>query len=180
MDQNIIVEWINDEELTRLLFAYLSERRLPAGGSQTLQEIRLANARKFSEYRALAVALAIVYDQAWPTFWPHRQVDPKLVPIAAIPVAQWFNFWIESNESRALMLDLRKLSPDQIKYIVDAPLDLAEFRWARKNVKYQRSEFAKAFDAVSYSPARINSGAFVWSAGRIHLAEDSPAGGHLC
>ena len=125
LDQNIIVEWISDEELTRLLFAYLSEEDYQPGVLKRLQEIRLANARKFSEYRALAVALAIVYDQAWPTFWPHRQVDPKLVPIAATPVAQWFNFWVESNESRALKLDLRKLSPDQIKYIEDAPLDLA-------------------------------------------------------
>ena len=169
LDQNIIVEWISDEELTRLLFAYLSEEDYQPGVLKRLQEIRLANARKFSEYRALAVALAIVYDQAWPTFWPHRQVDPKLVPIATIPVAHWFNFWVESNESRALKLDLRKLSPDQIKYIVDAPLDLAEFRWARKNVKYQSSEFAKAFDAVSYSPARINSGAFVWTQGEYTL-----------
>ncbi len=67
------------------------------------------------------------------------------------------------------MLDLRKLSPDQIKYIVDAPLDLAEFRWARKYAKYQRSEFAKAFDAVSYSRARATSGAFVWSQGEYTL-----------
>ena len=169
LDREIIVKWINDEELSRLLFAYLSEKDYSPGVLKRLQEIHLANAQKFLEYRALAVALALVYDQAWPKFWPHRQVDPKLVPIAEIPVAQWFNFWIESNESRALVLDLRKLSPDQIKYIVDAPLDLSEFRWARKNVKYQRSEFAKAFDAVSYSLARVRSGAFIWMQGEYTL-----------
>ena len=169
LDQNIIVEWINDEELTRLLFASISENDYQPGVLKRLQEIRLANPRGFSEYRSLAIALAIVYDQAWPTFWPHPQVDPKLVPIAATPVAEWFNFWVESNESRALMFDLRKLSPDQVKYIVDAPLDLAEFRWARKNAKYQRSEFAKAFDAVSYSPARVSSSTFVWREGEYTL-----------
>jgi tetratricopeptide (TPR) repeat protein len=169
LDQSIIVEWINDEELTRLLFAYLSERDYQPGVLRRLQEIRLADARKFSEYRALAVALALVYDQAWPVFWPHPQVDPQLVPISAIPVAERFNFWVEGNESRALRFDLRKLSPDQIKYIVDAPLDLAEFRWARKNVKYQRSEFAKAFDAVSYSLARVSSGVFRWREGEYTL-----------
>jgi tetratricopeptide (TPR) repeat protein len=169
LDQKIIVEWINDEELTRLLFAYLSEGDYQPGVLRRLQEIRLANPQRFSEYRALAVALALVYDQAWPMFWPHHQVDPQLVPIAAIPVAERFNFWVESNESRALMFDLRKLSPDQIKYIVDAPLDFAEFRWARKNVKYQRSEFAKAFDAVGYSLARVSSGAFEWRQGEYTL-----------
>jgi hypothetical protein len=169
LDNNIVLEWLNDEELTRLLFAYLSEKDYQPGVLKRLQEMRQANARRFSEYRSLAVALAIVYDQAWPPFWPHPQVNPKLVPIAAIPVAEWFNFWVESNEARALMLDLRKLSPDQIKYIVDAPLDLAEFRWARKNVKYQRSEFTKAFDDVSYSPARVSSGAFTWRVGEYTL-----------
>jgi tetratricopeptide (TPR) repeat protein len=169
LDQKIIVEWINDEELTRLLFAYLSEKDYLPGVLRRLQEIHLANGRKFSDYRGLAVALALVYDQAWPTFWPHHQVDHKLVPIAVTPVAERFNFWVESNEARALMLDLRKLSPDQIKYIVDAPLDPAEFRWARKNVKYQRSEFARAFDAVSYSQARVSAGVFDWRQGEYTL-----------
>ena len=31
LDQNIIVEWISDEELTRLLFAYLSEEDYQPG-----------------------------------------------------------------------------------------------------------------------------------------------------
>ena len=170
LDQNIIVEWINDEELTRLLFAYLSENDYQPGVLKRLQEIRLANPRRFLRIpcpsRSHSPLSMIKLGQR---FGRIAQVDPKLVPIAATPVAEWFNFWVESNESRALMFDLRKLSPDQIKYIVDAPLDLAEFRWARKNAKYQRSEFAKAFDAVSYSPARVSSGTFVWSEGEYTL-----------
>ena len=46
---NIIVEWINDEELTRLLFAHLSEKDYRPGVLKRLEEIRLANARKFLE-----------------------------------------------------------------------------------------------------------------------------------
>ena len=169
LNPEILAEWISDEELSRLLFENLSDRDFLPGVLLRLQEIRLANPQKFKEYRALAVALAVVYDQRFPHFWPHRQVDPKWVPIAELPVADRFKFWTGSNESRALLLDLRKLSPGQIKFIVDAPLDPSEFEWARKNVRYQRSEFAKAFDAVSYSLDRVKSGRLKWTAGEYTL-----------
>ena len=169
LDPGIILEWMNDEELTRLLFENLSDRDYLPGVLLRLQEVRMANAHKFKEYRALAVALALVYDQAFPDFWPHRQVNPEQVPIAEMSVAQRFNFWIESNESRALLFDLRMLSPGQIKYVVDAPLKASEFQWARKHARYQRSEFGKAFDAVSYSFERIRSGSFDWTQGEYTL-----------
>jgi tetratricopeptide (TPR) repeat protein len=169
LNQDVIVEWINDEEFSRLLFENLSHSDYLPGVLLRLQEIRMSNADKFKEYRALAIALALVYDQTFPNFWPHRQVDPKRVPIADMPVAQWFSFWIQSNESKALMFDLRMLSPSQVKYVVDAPLELSEFQWARKHARYQRSEFARAFDAVSYSPERIRSGNFDWTQGEYTL-----------
>lgn len=169
LDRDILAEWINDEEVSRLLFENLSEKDYWPGVLQRLQEIRMSNGRKFAEYRALAVALALVYDQAFPSFWPHRQVNPGQVPVAKMSAAQWFDFWIESNESNVLLFDLRRLSPSQIKYIVDAPLDLSEFRWARKHARYQRSEFAKAFEAVSYSVERVRSGRFNWTQGEYTL-----------
>ena len=169
LNPEILAEWIYDEELSRLLFENLSEHDFLPGVLRRLQEIRLAHPQKLKEYRALAVALAVVYDQRFPHFWPHRQVDPKSVPIAEVPVADRFKLWTESNESRALLLDLRKLNPGQIKFIVDAPLDPSEFEWARKNVRYQRSEFAKAFDAVSYSFDRMRSGRFEWTGGEYTL-----------
>jgi hypothetical protein len=177
LNEEIVAEWINDEELSRLLFENLSDRDYSPGVLIRLQEIRLANPQEFKEYRALAVALAIVYDQSFPRFWPHGQVHPSQVPIAKAAVADLFKFWTESNESHALLLDLRKLSPGQIKFIVDAPLDRLEFEWARKNVRYQRSEFAKAFDAVSYSVDRVKSGMFDWTAGQYTLENIQREGG---
>jgi tetratricopeptide (TPR) repeat protein len=169
LDPAILMEWINKEELSRLLFENLSEHDYSPGVLARLQEIRLANSAKFNEYRALAIALALVYDQKFPEFWPHRQVDPRVVPTTEISVSDRFRFWVESNESQALLLDLRKLGPGKIKFIVDAPLAPSEFQWARKHVKYQRSEFAKAFDAVSYSFGRASSGRYHWTSGEYSL-----------
>ena len=169
LDPRVIAEWINDEELSRLLFENLSDYDYSPGVLTRLQEVYLRDRQKFKEYRGLAVALALVYDQSFPRFWPHRQVEPQWVPVTELPVAERFAFWVESNESGALLLDLRKLSPDNIKLVVDAPLPASEFAWARKNVRYQRSEFAKAFDAVTYSSERIKSGNFQWKSGEYTL-----------
>jgi hypothetical protein len=177
LNQELVAEWINDEELSRLLFENLSDSDYSPGVLIRLQEIRLSSPEKFKEYRSLAVALAIVYDQNFPPFWPHGQVHPSQVPIAKTAVADFFKFWTESNDSHSLLLDLRKLSPGQIKLIVDAPLERSEFDWARKNVRYQRSEFAKAFDAVSYSVERVKSGLFDWTAGEYTLQNIQRQGG---
>ena len=173
----ILIEWINDDEFSRLLFENLSDRDYSPGVLIRLQQMRIANPQKFKEYRALAVALAVVYDQNFPRFWPHGQVHSSQVPIAEIAVADRFKFWTDSNESKALLLDLRMLSPGQIKFIVEAPLNRSEFEWARKNVRYPRSEFAKAFDAVSYSAERVRSGMFHWNAGEYTLENLQRQGG---
>jgi hypothetical protein len=159
----ILAEWINDGELSRLLFQNLAEGDYPPAVLARLQEIRLAHPAKFLEYRALAVALALVYDQNLPAFWPHRQVDPKLVPRRPVDVAAFFDEWVKSNESRELFLDIRKLGPGQLKFLVDAPVDPSEFAWARKNVRYPRMDFAKAFSAVRYAHDRLKQKEYDWT-----------------
>jgi tetratricopeptide (TPR) repeat protein len=108
------------------------------------------------------VALALVYDQKLPPYWPHRQVDQKLVPFHEESIVDRFNYWVQSNESRALLLDLRRLTPSQLKFVVDAPIDESEFDWIRKNVKLNRTDFAKAFSSVGYDHARYQAGNYVW------------------
>lgn len=158
----VLAEWVNDEELSRLLFQNLSDQDYAPGVLARLQGIRLAHPEKFREYRALAVALALVYDQSLPPFWPHDQVDAKAPPRQDRAVADLFDFWVKSNESRALLLDLRKLGPEQLKFLVDAPLDPAEFAWARKNVRYPRSDFAKAFSSIVYDHDRLKQRQYDW------------------
>ncbi|HEY5742793.1 MAG TPA: hypothetical protein VIS99_09650, partial [Terrimicrobiaceae bacterium] len=102
LDPAIVAEWINDQDLSRLLFENLTDKDYVPGALLRLQEIHQVNAQKFREYRSLAVALALVYDQKFPSFWPHRQVDQKDVPMTNSSVGEQFKFWVQSNESRAL------------------------------------------------------------------------------
>lgn len=177
LQPEILAEWINDEVLSRLLFENLSPDDYAPAVLARLQEIRLAHPAKFREYRALAVALALVYDQAFPPFWPHHQVDAKILPRQHIAVPDFFDFWVKSNESRALLLDLRTLSPGQLKFLIDAPLEVSEFDWARKNVKLSRNNFAKAFSAVSYDFDRLKRQEFDWPGTSYTLLDLREQGG---
>jgi len=175
----ILAEWVNDDELSRLLFQNLAEEDHAPAVLARLQQIRLAHPAKFKEYRALAIALALVYDQNLPAFWPHHQVDPDLVPRRPIDVAAFFGEWVASNESRDLMLDIRKLGPGQLKFLVDAPVDPSEFAWARKNVRHSRTDFAKTFGAVRYTNDRITRKEYDWTVDPYTL-EDLRRKGGIC
>ena len=179
LDPGVVAEWVGDAELSSLLFESLSPQDYAPAVLARLQEIRLAHPGKFREYPALAVALALVYDQALPGFWPHDQVNPQLVPRRDIAVAEFFADWVTSNETRALMLDLRKLRPGQIKFIIDAPLEDAEFVWARKNVRYPRMDFDKAFGSVAYDHDRLKNREYEWMEGTYTL-EDLRRKGGIC
>jgi tetratricopeptide (TPR) repeat protein len=177
LDPAIVAEWVADAELSRLLFDHLTDADYAPAVLSRLQEIRRAHPAKFREYRALAVALALVYDQNPPAFWPHRQVDPAKVPRVPPDAAALFDFWVQSNESRALLFDLRQLGPGDLKFVVDAPIDPEEFAWARKNVRFSRSEFAKAFSSVVYDSSRITGRNFDWTEDPYTLEEIRSRGG---
>ena len=51
LDPGVIAEWINDEELSRLLFENVSDHDYFPGVLTRLQEIYLRNRQKFKEYR---------------------------------------------------------------------------------------------------------------------------------
>ena len=165
----VVAEWTADEKFSEAFFGNLSDEDFLPGVLARLEEIRLAHPAKFREYHALAIAIALVYDQRFPRFWPHRQVNPDLVPMVSLPAAERFAFWVESNETNGLLTDLRQQSVGELKYIVDAPLDPSEFAWARKNVRYNRSDFAKAFSSVSYASGRAVKRDFDWEEGEYTL-----------
>ncbi len=74
---------------------------------------------------------------------------------------------------------MRTLGPEQIKFIVDAPLDSSEFEWARKNVKFLRSDFAKTFSSIAYDRNRLAEGVYDWPGGEYTL-EDIRQKGGIC
>lgn len=131
----------------------------------------------FGQYPALVAALAVVYDQPLPPSWPHHQVPRKTVPL---DLGNWnglFDYFTSAAESRELLMDIQKLRADQLKFLVDAPLKIDEFQWARKNIRQSRSRFEEVFSIVTYDQPRAALNAYVWPGSDYSLATISQSGG---
>jgi hypothetical protein len=173
----LAADLLSKPEISRSFFSSLSDHDYLPLVLQNLRTIRDAHPGKWQEYANLAIAIAIVNDSAIPDFWPHIQVTPGLVPQRMLPVEQQFARWVDANESQKLLLDPRKLSPGQLKFIVDAFVTEDELAWARKNIQLNRSNFERAFFQVNHRQDRIKNKVFHWTETPYTLAWIRQKGG---
>ncbi len=176
-DAELLASWVADPVYSDLLFSTITPEDYAPGVLWNLKEIESAHPKAFNDYMALAVAVAVVYDSKIPGHWPHHQVDRALVPIAEISPAAWFKRWVDANESKSLMTDLKLMKPGHLKFVVDAPVSETEYTWALKNARFPRSDFGRAFSSVSYQHRRISDQAFVWNTGDYTLSNIAGRGG---
>jgi len=172
-----LVAMAKDEPFLRAFFATLSGRDYAPAALEILQNIWLAAPAKWTEYRDLAIALALVRDQTPPDWWPHQQVKPSDVPRDKGTPVDEFKFWIASNESQRLYNDLRRLEPEDLKFVVDAPVASSELEWAQKNARFPRADFGRAFSAIEYRYDRLPTQAYTWAEGPYTLAAIQKLGG---
>jgi hypothetical protein len=166
-----------DEAFLRAFFANLSDRDCTPLVLRILQDIWSANPQKWPAYRNLAIALAVVRDQKPPIWWPHDQVQPSNIPSNTATPVEEFNFWVASNEGQKLYTDLRRLDPELLKFVIDAPVAQSELEWAQKNARFPRGDFGRAFSSINYRTDRLSSGALSWNEGAYTLAAIRDRGG---
>jgi hypothetical protein len=154
-----------DVELGRLLAHTLRPEDKPAAVLDGLAEILRAHPAKFAEYRKLAVALAVTFDQPPGPRWPHHQVPADKVPreTAKASLADRFAFWTEANSTGKLVNDLRRLDVDQLKFVVDTPLAWDELRWAQKNLRVGRQDSVRLYSSIRYDRPRLDRNEFSWN-----------------
>jgi hypothetical protein len=170
-------EFLSNPSFLAAFFSTVSDRDYTPLVLKNLREILESQPGKWREYQNLAIALAVVNDSPLPEFWPHIQVTPSLVPKEIPSVSAQFSRWVAANESKKLDHDLRKLPPDQLKFVVDAFVTESEIDWARKNVRFSRSNFDRAFSEVAYQPDRIKNKRFFWKASPYTLENIRRTGG---
>jgi len=170
-------ELLGDPAISRMFFSTLSEQDSVPRVLDNLDSIRAAHRQKWKEFSSLAIAIAVVNDVPVPQGWPHHQVAPQLVPVSILPVDQQFSRWVTANEARQLLLDPRKLSPSQLKFVVDAFITDDELLWARKNVRLTRSTFEKAYFQINYSHERLQAQQYDWTGGPYTLGAIRKQGG---
>jgi len=179
LDPAFLEAMTGDETFLRTLFANLSDRDISPRTLKILETIWKDHPGQWKDYQNLAIAIAIVRDQNPPATWPHPQVDPALVPLQAVDPSAAFAFWAASNERSRLLADLRKMPPDLLKFVIDAPVDPREFEWAQANVRFPRAEFDRTFSAIDYAHERIPNREFVWT-GAPYTLEAIQARGGIC
>ena len=177
IESGLARELLSDPIVSRMFFSTLSEQDFVPRVLENLISIRAAHPQKFREYASLAIAIAVVNDVPVPQGWPHHQVAAGLVPVNILPVDQQFSRWVAANEARQLLLDPRKLSPSQLKFVVDAFITDDELAWARKNVRLTRSTFEKAYFQINYSHERLKAQQYDWTSGPYTLGAIRKEGG---
>ncbi len=166
-----------DAELGRELFQALRDEDFPPPIVEFLARAREAAPDLFAQFRRLAVAIAVVYDQPPPPNWPHPQVKPEAVPRVHRTPFEIYGFWIQCQQLGRLFLDVRRLEVEQLTHVVDAPVRESEFMWAQAQVTLPRYRFAEAFDLVRYDLDRLRNRAFIWPGGDYSLRSIHAAGG---
>ncbi len=175
--KTLSTECLKDPEFLRAFFSTIDPQDFLPLVLKNLRAIREAYPSKWKEYRNLAIAIAVVNDSALPSFWPHHQVRSDLVPKDIPSVTAQFSRWIQANETRQLLLDPRRLSPGQLKFLVDAFLSPSETAWAQKNVRLSAGNFDKAFSTIRYREDRIKSKSYFWTDKPYTLEAISKNGG---
>ena len=130
-----------------------------------------------SDYPQLAAAFAIVFDQPFPSNWPHHQVLKSDVPKESINLVSRFSDFVAAAKARSLEYDPAQLSVAELKFVVDHLMPKSEMEWARQNVSLRRSTFNQAFKSINYDKSRLSSGVFRWPNGPYTLASIRKRGG---
>lgn len=175
--EDFLARLLADPEFLREFFRQLKADDFPPVALTRLEQLYAAHPGKLPEYRSLALAYALVYDQRPPAHWPHHQVAPEAVPTMDESLAERFGFYVQRNDAGKLDYDLRRLSAEELKFVIDAPVPRSELEWAAKNVKFGRSQFDRAFSMVDYDERRAERGDFVWNKGRYLLGNIELWGG---
>jgi hypothetical protein len=177
-DEVVAFRALGDNSLLRRLFLEnLRPEDNATAAVQILLQIQMAHPEAIKDLPCLAVAIALVFDQPFPRYWPHHQVSHKLVPLEKVDPVRRMHQMTELQVARRYLTDLRDFTVSEMKFIVDHPLIDSEMEWARKNVTSSRSGYSKVFSSIRYDIPRYESNQLMWPYGTYLLSEIKSRGG---
>jgi hypothetical protein len=115
----------------------------------------------------LALACALVFDEP-------VTITPELA-YGTVDMAERYNYFRQCAEVSALCAPVAEMAAYELVWVVDAPVPNSELDWARRNVKYARSQWSQAYAAVAYRMDRALRGAEPYKT--YSLAEIKAKGG---
>ena len=177
LEPDFIAAMVSDPKFLALWSRSFSEDDFAPRVLMNLQSIWKSNPGDWREFLTLAMAISVVMDQPAPDFWPHHQVQQRDVPRVRIKPEELFAEWITAFRAGKLLRDLRLLGVDELKYVVDAPLDPSEFNFVRNAPVLSHQDPQKAFNSISYDQGRVIKNMYMWPWGSYELARIKKTGG---
>ncbi len=124
--------------------------------SRILKELYENDPETFQSYRALALAISVVYDRQPPGRWPHHQVSRDLLPRRLPDPTDAFEFFVQSHRGGRLLLSPQSLSAEELRFTVDIVAPFEELRWAQQRVRQGVHVFDRVYYSVEYDDSRFS------------------------
>lgn len=163
--------------LPRLLANSLAPEDDGGEALEVLCRISEAHPEEVYEYPELAVAMAVVFDQAFPEAWPHPFVNPGAVVSGDLNVEDRFGFYVATHRAGGLMIDPTELSVKELCFLVDSTLAFNELKYVQQVNLKSPDYLAGLYAAIEYDFGRSTSGQFQWPHGGYGLADIGERGG---
>ena len=166
-----------NQELIRAYLENIQKEDRRGQALEVLSKMQTQAPQETGDLPALAVAIALIFDQPFPDPWPHHQVPASAVPKEVVDPVLRLKEMAQLQSKRRYALNLPDLSVKELKFLVDHPLPDSEMEWARKNVTTSRSSFARVFDSIQYDMSRIEKNEYAWPFPSYRLSEIKERGG---
>ena len=166
--------------LPGLVVSSMSCRDDPTEVLKILCEIETAHPKDLDEYSKLAIAFALVWDQPFPSFWPHPRVASENIPRGDGNVTTRFGFMVDAMRNSRLVMDPRHLSVRELTFTVDTPVELRELAYVRQIKLRSSKKLEQLYSMVPYDHARIQNETYTWPHGAYRLIEIGSRKGGIC
>lgn len=177
LEKGFVEETSGDPRFLRLWCDHFSEDDFAPKVLMDLQSIWQSSPADFREFPDLALAIALVRDQPAPVFWPHHQVSTSgFHRMEQSPVKLFYGL-VAAHRSGKLRRDLHTLGVRNLMFVVDAPIDPAEFEWVRNDRRGCREDPPSALSAIHYDEGRMLTQSYVWPWGEYRLETIRRRGG---
>ncbi len=168
---------MGSQEFSAQFFSLLSSLDHPSMVLRILAALWSEGPAQFKDYSNLAIAIAVVYDVPPPSGWPHGQVSEQALHRQLFQPTGVFSFFVQADKAGALLQPVRKLSAEDLKFVVDTSAGFDEMAWAQQNVAVPLDAFGRMYYVVRYRSDRAEAGTLVWPLASYKLPEIVQEGG---